>query len=350
VFGGAMVLARDGALAELHQLYPHAQMLGCSTAGEIHGTTVDDETLVATAVRFAHTRVRIATADLDGCSCSAHDVGAQLARELRDNDLSHIFVLSDGLRINGSELVRGLTGELPADVAVTGGLSADAALFRHTFVLSNGAAVEGRVAALGFYGTRLRIGFGSMGGWDPFGPDRVITRSKANILYEMDGRSALDLYKLYLGEHAAELPSSALLFPLSVKTGPDASAVIRSVLGINEEDQSLVFAGDVPEGSQARLMKANFDRLIDGATEAARRTLDVIGPETPQLAILISCVGRRLVLKQRVEEELEAVRDVLGEQTLMTGFYSYGEISPFSRSARCELHNQTMTITTLSEH
>jgi hypothetical protein len=102
-------------------------------------------------------------------------------------------------------------------------------------------------------------------------------------------------------------------------------------------------------GHRARLMRANFERLVDGAAGAAKRSLEGVGTEATELAILISCVGRKLVLKQRVEDEVEAVRDALGASALMTGFYSYGEISPFTPLARCELHNQTMTITTISE-
>ena len=111
----------------------------------------------------------------------------------------------------------------------------------------------------------------------------------------------------------------------------------------------MTFAGDVPTGCYARFMKANFDRLIDGAVGAARTSYEAVGSASPDLALLVSCVGRKLVLAQRVEEEVEGVRDVLGERTVLAGFYSYGEISPFTPHARCELHNQTMTITTLSE-
>jgi hypothetical protein len=89
--------------------------------------------------------------------------------------------------------------------------------------------------------------------------------------------------------------------------------------------------------------------LIDGAVEAAKRSHEGLYDTAPDLAILISCVGRKLILKQRVEEEVEGVHDILGDKTVYTGFYSYGEICPFSRGQKCELHNQTMTITTLSE-
>jgi hypothetical protein len=232
---------------------------------------------------------------------------------------------------------------------VTGGLAGDGARFQQTLVLWDDEPQQGVIAALGLYGDRLKIGYGSLGGWDSFGSERLITRSKGNILYELDGKSALQLYKNYLGDHAQGLPATALLFPLSLRVQENSEPVVRTILSINEDEQSMTFAGDLPEGGYARFMKANFDRLIDGATDAAKTSYEAIGSTSPDLAILISCVGRKLVLKQRVEEEVESVRDVLGERTALTGFYSYGEISPFTPGARCELHNQTMTITTFSE-
>jgi hypothetical protein len=242
-----------------------------------------------------------------------------------------------------------MTSKLPAGVAVTGGLSGDGARFGETWVCANGAAEQKRIVLLGFYGDRLRVGYGSMGGWDSFGPERRITRSKGNVLFELDGRSALELYKEYLGSHASGLPASGLLFPLTLRSEETGESVVRTILAVNEADQSMTFAGDMPEQALARLMRANFDRLIDGAAGAARTCRQKLGEEKTDLAILISCVGRKLVLKQRIEEEVEAVVEVLGETVVSTGFYSYGEISPFIPEARCALHNQTMTVTTLSE-
>jgi hypothetical protein len=169
------------------------------------------------------------------------------------------------------------------------------------------------------------------------------------VLYELDGRSALELYKTYLGSHTANLPASGLLFPLSLRGEGGEQRVVRTILGVDEETQSLTFAGDIPEGGYAQLMRANFDRLIDGAQDAATACAEVVGDHTPDLAILISCVGRKLVLNQRTEEEVESVRNVLGENTVLSGFYSYGEIAPLMSSTKCELHNQTMTITTFME-
>lgn len=347
IFGSTRLLAAAAPLDELRRLWPDAHFLGCSTAGEIRDTTVADETLVATAVRFEHTSIETAWTPVESAAGS-YAAGQRLSESIPHQGLRHAFVLSDGLRVNGSELVRGLSAGLPADVMVTGGLSGDGDRFEQTLVCSDGHIRSGIVSILGFYGERLRIGIGSLGGWDPFGPERLITRSEGNVLFELDGRSALDLYKTYLGEHAGDLPASALLFPLSLRTEPENAPVVRTVLGIDEERQSMTFAGDMPVGAYARLMKANFDRLVEGALGAARRTQGQLG-DTAELAILISCVGRKLVLKQRIEEEVEAVREVLGSRPVLAGFYSYGEISPFTPEARCELHNQTMTITTFAE-
>jgi hypothetical protein len=253
------------------------------------------------------------------------------------------------VHVNGSELVAGLRRGLPLNVAVTGGLAGDGDRFEHTLVCADGELSSGSVSALGLYGDRLRIGYGSLGGWDQFGPDRLVTRSSRNILYELDGESALALYKKYLGPYADGLPATGLLFPLSLRINDQNQRVVRTILGVNEQAGSLTFAGDIPTGSFVQLMKANMDRLIDGAHDAANACYEGVGTETPDLAVLISCVGRKLVLKQRVEEEVESVRDVLGPLTTLGGFYSYGEIAPFSSSAKCELHNQTMTITTISE-
>lgn len=345
VFGGRAALESGDPLEALRRRYPKATIVGCSTAGEICDTRVFDDTLVATCARFTSTRVAGGMLRI-GDASESRAVGAQLGAALDPKGLRHVFVLSDGVGVNGSELVRGLTGSVPSDVIVTGGLSGDGSAFQKTVVVWNDRVSSGAVTALGFYGEDLEVGYGSLGGWDPFGPERLITRSAGNVLYELDGRSALGLYKQYLGEHAAGLPATGLLFPLSVRTQDGEPGVVRTILSVNEEEQSLTFAGDVPEGAYARLMKANFDRLVDGAVGAARTSR---GKRAPDLAVLISCVGRKLILKQRVEDEVDGVREALGPSTALSGFYSYGEISPFSPHARCELHNQTMTVTTFSE-
>ena len=346
VFGHREALASRKFADDIVTQWPHAARIGCSTAGQIHGTEVFDEGAIATAVKFDHTRVRVATAAVTAAGSAS--AGAALAAQLAAPDLVHVLILSEGLDINGEALVRGLGEKQAATVSVSGGLSADGEHFKETPVFVDRGAHKNTVAAVGLYGSRLKVGCGSLGGWDSFGPERQITRSAGNVLYELDGRSALALYKRYLGDHAADLPASGLLFPLSLRTRSVSAPVVRTILSVNEAEQSLTFAGDVPVGGYVRLMKANFDRLIDGAVGAGRVSTEALGAPV-DLALLISCVGRRMVLRQRVEEEVEGVRDIVGPGAAITGFYSYGEISPFTPKARCELHNQTMTVTTFAE-
>jgi len=348
VFGSRETLGRADLALTVRSAYPTAHVIGSSTAGEISTTGVYDDSLSVTAIRFDRTELKVARVRIADVA-SSDEAGRSLARSLAKTDLIHVFVLSDGLHVNGSKLVDGILGELPPDVTVTGGLAGDGEDFHETLLAWDDRLETGSVVAVGLYGRHLEVGYGSLGGWDPFGPERLITRSRGNVLYELDGRSALELYKTYLGEHAEGLPATGLLFPLALRSRNGKEPVVRTILSIDEEAESLTFAGDVPQGALARLMKANFDRLIDGAANAARVTHAALGSKTPDLAILISCVGRRMVLQQRVEEEVEAVQDVLGIDAPVTGFYSYGEISPFTPLARCELHNQTMTITTFSE-
>ena len=347
VFGSTARLAATRFEA-LRERWPEALIVGCSTAGEIFGTGVYDDTLTTTAVHFAHTRVRLAKTHI-GSAAESRAAGEALAQQLPPAGLCHVLILSDGLNVNGTDLVEGLGQYLPAHVAVTGGLSGDGANFKHTLVIANEPAAEGAIAAIGFYGDALRIGYGSLGGWDPFGPDRLITRARGNVLFELDGQSALALYKRYLAEHASGLPATGLLFPLELHetAGSKSPGLVRTILSVNEDEQSMTFAGDMPEGVYARLMKANFDRLIDGASGAAQAA--ALGDGNAELAVLISCVGRKLVLAQRIDEEVESVREVLGSGAVLTGFYSYGEICPSRPTMKCELHNQTMTITTFAE-
>ena len=348
LFGSTSRLKEQKSLDEIKKDYPKAHLFGCSTAGEIYGTQVSDDSLVVTAVSFEHTQVEGAQIKISEVE-NSYQAGERLATSLDQKGLAHVLVLSDGLKINGSDLVKGLTKYLPEKIAITGGLSGDGGRFEETLVLLDGPPKKDTIAVLGLYGNRLKVGYGSFGGWDAFGPDRLITKSKGNVLYELEGESALELYKRYLGEHAQGLPATGLLFPLNLRTKEGETGVVRTILSVSEKEQSLTFAGDVPEGAYVHLMKANFDRLIDGAVEAAKASYQVIGSTTPELAILISCVGRKMVLKQRIEEEVEGVREILGDKTVLTGFYSYGEISPSLPGSPCKLHNQTMTITTLSE-
>jgi hypothetical protein len=337
---------------ELRALFPRAHIMGCSTGGQIDDNDVNDDEIVAVAVSFDATRLKVCRQDI-GDPQHSRDYGEALGRALQADDLAGVFVLSDGLNVNGSELVAGICKVIGADVPLTGGLAGDGADFKETLVGADCAPRARTIAGLGFYGPAIRVGHGSAGGWDLFGPRRKVTRSAGNVLFELDGEPALDLYERYLGpDESKGLPSSALLFPIQVYDleQPD-SAVVRTVLAIDRAARSMTFAGDIPQGWTAQLMRGNLDRLSAGAADAARQARSGLkaGDDAERLSILVSCIGRRLLMGQRTIEEVEAAGAELGPDTPRLGFYSYGEISPHAKSGHCELHNQTMTVTTLAE-
>jgi len=350
-FGARQTLADGARYNELRTLYPNARIIGCSTGGQIQTDDVGDDMVAGIALSFDATKIKSAIETIAGPE-SSRTCGEAIGRALQADDLSGIFVLSDGLNVNGSHLVAGITGVIGDRVPLTGGLAGDGALFEQTLVGADCAPRSHTIAALGFYGSAIRIGHGSAGGWDVFGPRRRINRSYGNILHELDGEPALDLYERYLGDDSKGLPGSALLFPLQIShpERPDHE-LVRTVLSVDRAARSMTFAGDVPQGWNARLMRGNFDRLAAGAADAARlsqlRATD--RGESDQVAILVSCIGRRLLMGQRVTDEVEAAGAELGARTSRLGFYSYGEISPHAVSGHCELHNQTMTVTAISE-
>jgi len=345
VFGDRLLLEKGTGLDEIRKLYPGAQVLAGSTSGEITSTEVSEGRLVATAIQLEKSRVACASARIDAVAESYH-AGSELARRLSGPELAHVFVVSDGQRVNGTELARGFNEHLPPGARLSGGLAGDGARFERTVVGLDETPAPGRIVAVGFYGSALRFGSGSAGGWHEFGPERQVTRAANNTLFELDGQPALHLYKRYLGDQAANLPGSALRFPLSVKPRDADHPVVRTILSIDEKSEGMTFAGDIPEGASVRFMRASYEDLIDGAGQAADQTLTNAPAE---LALCVSCVGRRIVLGQRTEEETENVRSVVGAQAMLAGFYSYGELAPAGGAAACQLHNQTMTITTLRE-
>jgi len=342
VFGGAEFLGAPERLTELVSAYPSSVVVGCSSAGEIHGAHISDDSLSVAVVRFERGTLRQARTEV-ASGGSSRSAGAVLGRELASPDLRAVFVLSDGISVNGTELLTGIHGAVDRSVAVTGGLAGDGSRFRQTWVLAGGKPTSGIVVAVGLYGDSIGVSHGSRGGWDAFGPERVVTKSVGNVLHALDDEPALALYKTYLGERAEGLPATALLFPLALRAASSAQTVVRTVLSVDEASQTMTFAGDIPEDSIVQLMRANFDRLIDGASKASEAaTLPGSGDS---LTVAVSCVGRRLVLGERAEEEVEAALEGVTDNGKMIGFYSYGEISPFAPGECGVLHNQTMTLT-----
>lgn len=346
IFGDSDELKPEKYFHDIKLMYPESHIVGASSSGNITGSEISSSPIIATAVQFEKGSVAVSKIHFSANE-NIEGLSKKLIEQLPQEKLKHIFVLSDGLNINGSELVRGIN-KAANGVTVSGGLAGDGNRFENTWVIADEPAQQYQIVAIGFYGDDLSITTGCHAGWSSFGADRIVTKSSANVLYELDNQPALDLYKEYLGDFAKDLPESGLRYPLNIKEHDDAKEVIRTLLAIDEETKSITFAGDIPEGFTARLMKPDINMLINGA-EAAAEDIKNINSNSA-LGLVVSCVGRRTVMKQITEDELEAIEDVLGKNVQLTGFYSYGEIAPFKNDLlHCQLHNQTMTLTAIYE-
>lgn len=348
VFANRFLLEDAKVIEDIRKEFPYEDIVFGSTSGEISCCSVNDNSISVTAIEFEKSSFVVQRQNILDFNKKADKLGEELFRKMPKEGLKHLFVLSEGSFVNGSSLIVGLEKTLNNIISITGGMCGDDDRFEKTLASYKENPKEGEVILIGFYGETLEISFASHGGWSSFGPERKITKSTENILYELDGQPALDLYKKYLGEKAAQLPQASLLYPLNVMPEGKEKPVVRTILSINNEDNSMVLAGDVPVNSKVQLMMASVDAIANGAESAAELAMKNRKTK-PEIAILVSCVGRKLVMDQRVEEEVEQVREIIGEKIAITGFYSYGEMAPFHGNKFCELHNQTMTLTLISE-
>jgi hypothetical protein len=349
VFGAKELVKQPERYDEIRGMFPNSSIIMCSTSGEILGSQVYDDTLTLTAVEFDSSHIETYQIGVNNTE-ESEAAGKQLGEQLTKDGLKHVMVFADGVLVNGADVLKGVQSTLPEHIEITGGSAGDGDRFQETYVGLNSTSAQNQIVIVGFYGEKLTVSYGSEGGWDTFGPNHQVTKSIGRTVYELEGKPILDMYKEYLGEESKGLPASGLSFPLNVTTPGSNTPLVRTMMEVNETDKSVTFAGGVPEGSYAQLMMANINHLIDGAENAAIKTVSMHPDKNSQLAILVSCIGRRLVFKQRTEEGLDAVRLKFDDSCTVAGFYSYGEYAPSAdQSSQCQFQNQTMTITAFHE-
>lgn len=207
VFGDHDYFHSAECFAQLRKRFPKACIAGCSSSGNVQGSKISDKDIVATAVRLDHGRVRLVSFDV----ARGADI-AQLSRsvvaQLKEDDLRHVLVLSDGLCVNGSELALGLKS---CGVTVTGGLAGDAERFGTTWVMANEQARAKRIVLVGLYG-QVTVNNSYCSGWTEFGAERIVTKSVGNVVSEIDGQPALALYKNIWANLPAVCPAAACAF------------------------------------------------------------------------------------------------------------------------------------------
>jgi hypothetical protein len=347
VFAQKSLLADPAIFKKLKEHFNAAQIVSASTAGEIIGDESIEDAVLAIAIKMEQTPFKIVHQNIEQ-HANSYDLGLSLAKALKKDGLSYVMILSDGHIVNGSDLLDGIKSHLGEQLPMSGGMAGDGNLFSSTLVGFGEDIKNGHVVLIGFYGDALHICIDVQRGFNYFGPERVVTKSNKNILYDIDGTKALDLYKKYLGEYVDELPGSALLFPVAILNDND-EPLVRTILSINEEDGSMVFAGNMPEGVTIRFMRSNLDQLINRAEEASKRVTDCV--DDPDLLLVMNCVGRKIILGQRRGEEIEALSKSLKGNTILAGFYTYGEFSSWEKPEKtCDLHNQTVVVTAIKEY
>jgi hypothetical protein len=355
VFGPSRPDAQiEDALAHVQSSFSNSVVCGCSSAGAMGGDQLLDQALSVAITQFERSHIKCVVQSFDAIQDSGNSA-RELAQELAADDLRAILLFSRGVAVNGSAIARNLRDVLPPGVVVCGGLAGDGLLFEQTWVVAGETRAADTMCAVGLYGDTLKVGWACDGGWEAFGPERRITKSDGMTLFDLDDRAATAIYKEYLGEQADNLPGLGLLYPLSIRDDvPGAPQVVRTIMGVDTASETLSFAGEMPVGAVARLMRTTVNQLVSSADEAVERAVGAIQPaeteqKEPVLAVTVSCIGRRLIMKDRADEEVGAVDHGLPAGSAHVGFYAYGVFGPERGGTLPVLHNQTVAVTIFSE-
>ncbi|MDZ4663077.1 MAG: FIST N-terminal domain-containing protein [Pseudomonadota bacterium] len=342
----------SNVVKEIKKILPNSHIVGCSGAGEIANNSLVDQKIIVTTAVFEKSQINSFSFKITNVS-DCFKTGQQIAVAARGKNLRGICVFSKGIEVNGSELMSGIRSQIEPGVLISGGLAGDGTRFQSTQVLHDQICSQDLVSVVAFYGESLVMTAHAMGGWIPFGIERKVTSSKGNILYALDDIPALELYKEFLGEGAKKLPASALYFPLlliskNLSGQKNIHNLVRTILAVDDKNQSMTFAGDIPEGENVRFMRSTEKSLLEAASLCAQACRDDLAKDSPILSIMVSCVGRRIVLGSSTQDEVQRIFELLPKQSLQTGFYSYGELAP-GESNIGDLHNQTVTLTWIQE-
>lgn len=333
-------------LGLLRSVYPNANIMSCTTSGEIYESELLDDSISAVAISLEHSSIKVASINLKEVE-NSYEAGKKLVTQFSSSNLQHVLVSCDGWLVDGSELIEGMYKDLSSNVTISGGMAGDGANFSHTLVGLNHKIEQGNIVAAAFYGNKLKVGYGNHGGWDVYGPRMLVTKCNGRIIEEINHKAALPLYKTYIGSDSEGLPGTALKYPLGLIKKGKTTPLVRTIFNVDEINQTIITGSKIAVGSEICFIRAEFDNIIKGVEQAAESAVSLTdGPV--ELALIVSCIGRKLLFGQDIQEEIEICKKKLGRQTPVIGYYSNGEISTTDRKY-AELHHQMVTITTFSE-
>ena len=356
-------LEYQALLNGIHAVIGDVPMVGGTTAGEISASGLGSDTIVLCLMASDSLSFHVASAsgmknDEEDCG---RRLGEKITHDIKMDKAKSLILFPDGMGGDGVSLLKGLQSVLGADFEMVGGFLGDDGRFKETFQFYNGKCYRGDlVTALMISGedqfvtsTGVRSGFESIGG-------RIYcTKANKNVVEKFEDVRALDFYKDLLGEERSKrLPEICLEYPFGLidskaTIGEHEYFQLRCGLQVNEKEGSITLAGSIPEGSAITLTTASRADIINGARQAAIQAQEGLMGALPQLVLMFSCIGRKLVLGRRTSEEIDIVKQVFGENVPIIGFYTYGEIGPLDKNQKelqaARFHNETVVLWVLGK-
>ena len=323
-------------------------IIGCTTDGEISSDGFRTDSAVLGGIVSDQIDFHLASVKDLGQDCER--AGITLAAKLPEN-VNYIQLFSDGLTGNGCAILRGLESVLDKTIPVCGGTAGDAGRFRRTWQFAGNRVFSNGAVAIGFSGN-FQVGTGASSGWSPIGLAKKVTRSVDNILYELNGEPALNVYERALGKHASKLPAVGVEYPLGLVTERGAEGekdylLLRATMSVNRKEGAISLAGEIPEGSTVHICCGDSASLLEAAKKAGRLALADLEGRRPVMIFIYSCMARRLILGRQVEEEINCIREAVGPDLPVLGFYTYGEYGRIKKGGPNRLQNETVTVSVI---
>lgn len=331
-------------LDAIDDAWPGIELIGCTTDGELSSSLGfrDDSISIllfaSDTIDFASGLGRGLSVDTEvACQQAVEQARAKTEREPR-----LCITTPEGLTVSGQMTVEALRNALGQDVDLFGGLAADHRKYESTRQFCGRQVVSDSVPILLLSGP-LFYSFGVASGWKAIGDPGMITRSQGNVVYEIDGAPAVEFYRRFLGK---EFKLSTDI-PLIILNDAEEPEYLRSSSGcVDEETGAITYQSDVPEGIRAQLSITDRAAILEGCEESIRKALQGFpGNKKPEAAVIVSCSARKLLLGTKISEEFRILRENVGPNLPVCGFYSFGEIGPQkSDSTKPIMHDQTFTM------
>jgi len=331
------------------------KMVGGTTAGEISTYGFSEKSVVVLALKSKS--IKFSTGIGKGIRGSEEKAGMQLAKDalkkMQKSQAKSLIMFTDALAGDGLKVVNGAQAVLGEEFEIVGGALGDEDKFKQTYQYYDGKIYTNAVVGL-LIGGKITTATGVRSGWKSIGNKILCTKSRSNMLFKIGEETALDFYKSALGkERAKKLPAIGLEYPLGMI---DEKATIegkeyfqiRCPLGIDPKTGAVKLAAAIPEGKYITLTSATRNDVIEGARLSAEQAKKALGKHKPLLIMMFSCVAIKMVLGGRIPEEVNAVKSILGENTPLIGFYTYGEIGPIDKKVKklkpSKWHNETTVL------